>query len=646
MDATSKQRRTQKPNIYAHLPASDSLFHSRKQLFEEMASRVHYSIQNNFCFLSSSSSSQLYNSINSRGTHLRNRIHLRKNLFSSSSRRGALYCTCSRNESESLEPFVLTTPLYYVNAPPHMGSAYTTIAADAIARFQRLLGKKVIFITGTDEHGEKIATAAAARGSSPSEHCNVISQAYKALWKDLDIAYDKFIRTTNPKHEAIVKEFYSKVLANGDIYRADYEGLYCVNCEEYKDEKELMENNCCPMHLKPCVRRKEDNYFFALSKYQKQLEDTLVQNPDFVQPSFRLNEVQGWIKSGLRDFSISRASVDWGIPVPNDIKQTIYVWFDALLGYISALSEEKGQPNLQAAVYSGWPASLHLIGKDILRFHAVYWPAMLISAGISLPKKVFGHGFLTKDGMKMGKSLGNTLEPNDLVNRFGPDAVRYFFLREVEFGNDGDYSEDRFINIVNAHLANTIGNLLNRTLGLLKKNCQSTLAVDSAIAAEGNEFKDTVEKLVEKAQVQYENLTISSACEAVLEIGNAGNLYMDEHAPWSLFKQGGAASEAAAKDLVIILEAMRIIAIALSPITPSLCLRIYTQLGYSEDQFNAATWSETKWGGLKGGQVMDKPKPVFARIENQTEGEDGGEATKKVGKKKEKIPQSQSMAGA
>uniref|UniRef100_A0A5B6ZEA5 methionine--tRNA ligase n=1 Tax=Davidia involucrata TaxID=16924 RepID=A0A5B6ZEA5_DAVIN len=607
-----------------------------------MAARVQSSIQNGLCFLSSSA---LY-SINSRMPYnytLKNRLHFRHNLFSSSSKR-AMLCTCrSTNlpnvEREQLAPsteaFILTTPLYYVNAPPHMGSAYTTIAADAIARFQRLLGKKVIFITGTDEHGEKIATAAAARGSIPSEHCDVISQAYKALWKDLDIAYDKFIRTTDPKHEAIVKEFYSRVLANGDIYRADYEGLYCVNCEEYKDEKELLVNNCCPMHLKPCVPRKEDNYFFALSKYQKQLEETLMQNPDFVQPSFRLNEVQSWIRSGLRDFSISRASVDWGITVPNDIKQTIYVWFDALLGYISALSEGE-QANLQTAVSSGWPASLHLIGKDILRFHAVYWPAMLMSAGLSLPRMVFGHGFLTKDGMKMGKSLGNTLEPNDLVNRFGSDAVRYFFLREVEFGNDGDYSEDRFINIVNAHLANTIGNLLNRTLGLLKKNCQSTLAVDSTIAAEGNAFKDTLERLVAKARVQYENLSLSSACEAVLEIGNAGNLYMDEHAPWSLFKQGGGASEAAAKDLVIILEAMRIIAIALSPVTPTLCLRIYAQLGYSEDQFNAVTWSETKWGGLKGGQVMAQPKPVFARIENQTE-EDGGEV-RKVSKKKERAP--------
>ncbi|XP_019441623.1 PREDICTED: methionine--tRNA ligase, chloroplastic/mitochondrial [Lupinus angustifolius] len=604
-----------------------------------MAIRINCSIQNTLSLLNPS----LF-SLHSRISHLKLKPQLR---FSQNPSRGvAFFCTCATNNNND-QPFVLTTPLYYVNAPPHMGSAYTTIAADAIARFQRLLGKKVIFITGTDEHGEKIATAAMAQGSNPHDHCNLISQAYRTLWKDLDISYDKFIRTTDSKHEAIVKEFYLRVLANGDIYRADYEGLYCVNCEEYKDEKELLDNNKCPVHLKPCVSRKEDNYFFALSKYQKSLEETLNKNPNFVQPSYRLNEVQSWIKSGLRDFSISRASVDWGIPIPNDKTQTIYVWFDALLGYISALSDDQEQPGLQGAVSSGWPAALHLIGKDILRFHAVYWPAMLMSAGLSLPNMVFGHGFLTKDGMKMGKSLGNTLEPNDLVQKFGTDAVRYFFLREVEFGNDGDYSEERFINIVNAHLANTIGNLLNRTLGLLKKNCQSTLVVDSTTAAEGNELKDNVEKLVDKARIHYENLSLSSACETVMEIGNAGNLYMDEHAPWSLFKQGGTASEAAAKDLVIILETVRIIAIALFPVTPSLSWRMYEQLGYSRDQFDATTWRDTEWGGLKGGQVMAQPKPIFAKIENQTEVEDKVSAVgRNVKGKGKKIKQAQEVLGA
>ncbi|KAM0830275.1 hypothetical protein ACQ4PT_066314 [Festuca glaucescens] len=570
-------------------------------------------------------------------------------LASAPHRRGRARCCASISSSSDAStsappPYVLTTPLYYVNAPPHMGSAYTTIAADAVARFQRLLEKRVIFITGTDEHGEKIATSAEASGRNPKEHCDIISNSYKLLWADLDIQYDKFIRTTDPKHEAVVNDFYSRVLSSGDIYRADYKGLYCVSCEEYKDEKELAENNCCPVHLKPCAPRKEDNYFFALSKYQHKLEELLTTNPNFVRPSHRLHEVEGWIKSGLRDFSISRASVEWGIPVPNDTKQTIYVWFDALLGYLSASLDDGEQASLQQAVDRGWPASLHLIGKDILRFHAVYWPAMLMSAGISVPDAVFGHGFLTKDGMKMGKSLGNTLEPKDLVDRFGADAVRYFFLREVEFGNDGDYSEERFVNTVNGHLANTIGNLLNRTLGLLKKNCNSTLAFDSSAAADGNSFKNNVENLVDKAKGHFENLSLTSACETILEIANLGNLYIDEQAPWSCFKQGGESAEKAAKDLVIILETMRIIAIALSPITPSLSLRIYTQLGFTEDQFSILRWDDTKWGALKAGQAMMEPKPIFAKIE--TEVEEKGQASSTEGKGGRKKARSKGLVEA
>ncbi|KAG9439702.1 hypothetical protein H6P81_019867 [Aristolochia fimbriata] len=594
-----------------------------------MTGRVLFSSQCAFPFFPA------FRTVSSSASRLTKSVRFRHSLASFSNCNSHVHS--GEDKTTQKDPFVITTPLYYVNAPPHMGSAYTTIAADAIARFQRLLGKKVIFITGTDEHGEKIATAAAAHGCSPSEHCDAVSESYRLLWKDLDVAYDKFIRTTDPIHERIVREFYEKVLSRGDIYRADYEGLYCVNCEEYKDEKELLENNCCPVHLKPCVLRKEDNYFFALSKYHKSLEEVFSQNPNFIQPSFRSNEVQGWINSGLRDFSISRASVEWGIPVPNDKKQTVYVWFDALLGYISALLDGKQEPTLENAISLGWPASLHLIGKDILRFHAVYWPAMLMSAGLNLPKMVFGHGFLTKDGMKMGKSLGNTLEPKDLVNRFGSDAVRYFFLREVEFGNDGDYSEERFINTVNGHLANTIGNLLNRTLGLMKKNCNSTVAVDSAIAAEANVFKETVGELVEKARAHYENLSLSSACECILEIANAGNLYMDKHSPWSLFKKGGASSESAAKDLVIILEAVRIISVALSPVAPQLCLRIHSQLGYSEDTFEALTWEDTRWGGLKAGQIMAQPKPVFERIELKHDGEDESGSIGKVEKEKKKI---------
>ncbi|KAJ7516890.1 hypothetical protein O6H91_21G003200 [Diphasiastrum complanatum] len=518
---------------------------------------------------------------------------------------------------ENSGSFVVTTPLYYVNAAPHMGSAYPTIAADALARFQRLQGRKVVFVTGTDEHGEKIAAAAAAQQRQPKDHCDIVAAEYQALWKEvhLGISYDRFVRTTEANHEKIVAEFYQRVYDKGDIYRAQYEGLYCINCEEYKDEKDLMEGNLCPIHRKPCLARKEDNYFFALTKYQKAIEELLTSNINFVQPSFRMNEVHGWVKDGLRDFSISRAAVEWGIPVPTDPEQTIYVWFDALLGYLSALLKTGMDATVDNAAASGWPASVHIIGKDILRFHAVYWPAMLMSAGLPLPASVFGHGFLTKDGLKMGKSLGNTLEPKDLVARFGADAVRYFFLKEIEFGKDGDFSEERFINIVNANLANTIGNLLNRTLGLLKKNCNAKVPRDSSSLPEDNPIRVLAAKNVETAKRKYAEIHFSEACDALLSIASAGNLYLDERTPWSQFKLGGAAAEAAALDLTAVLEVVRIVSVGLSPVVPNLCRRIYLQLGYSEDSFNVISWKDAEWGGLIAGQVMADADPVFRKIE-------------------------------
>ncbi|CAM6127746.1 unnamed protein product [Calypogeia fissa] len=545
-------------------------------------------------------------------------------------------------ESEKGKAFIVTTPLYYVNAAPHMGSAYPTIAADALARFQRLQGRKVVFITGTDEHGEKIATSAAAQGRQPKDHCDLVAAEYQALWKELGISYDRFIRTTEVNHEKIVDEFYRRVLDNGDIYRADYEGLYCVNCEEYKDEKELVEEKQCPIHRKPCEHRKEDNYFFSLSKYQQQIDALMTDNPDFVRPSFRRNEVEGWVKDGLRDFSISRAAVEWGIPVPTDTKQTIYVWFDALLGYLSALLEEGMEPSVAHAAAGGWPASVHIIGKDILRFHAVYWPAMLMSAGLPIPGSVYGHGFLTKDGLKMGKSLGNTLEPKDLVARFGQDAVRYYFLKEIEFGKDGDFSEERFINIINANLANTIGNLLNRTLGLLKKNCDATIPIDSSSISDDNVVRKVAADSVRIAREDYASLQFSGACEALLAVASAGNLYLDDQAPWSKFKAGGSSADEAALVLTVVLEVVRIVAVGLSPVVPELCRRIYLQLGYSDEDFRALSWENTEWGGLKGGQVMADAQPIFKRIEEPEK--EGDTAPQKPGDKKEKKKSKQKVA--
>lgn len=553
-----------------------------------------------------------------------------------------------------------------------MGSAYPTIAADALARFHRMQGKTVVFITGTDEHGEKIALAAAGRGMAPKQHCDDIVDSYKQLWKDLDISYNSFIRTTDQKHEALVKTILDRVWQNGDIYKAKYEGWYCVDCEEYKDEAEMDENKHCPTHRKPCTERQEENYFFALSKYQHQLEELLREDPQFVMPEARRNEVMGWVKEGLRDFSISRAAVEWGIPIPRDPAQTVYVWFDALNGYLSGLYHDReinsgsivaagagreGQGDaalIDAATGAraeelmerGWPASVHIIGKDILRFHAVYWPAMLLSAGLPPPRKVFGHGFLTKDGLKMGKSLGNVLDPVALVNSYGADAVRYYFLREVSFGQDGDFSEDRFRNIVNANLANDIGNLLNRTLTLLGKNCGGKVPIDTDSLPDVHPLKELASSRPQAVADAFDRMRFNEACEAALALSGRGNVYLEETAPWTAFKKGDDAQKAeAAAALAAVLEAVRIVAVMLVPVTPSLSRKIYLQLGFDDSVVDGLSWRDAWWGGLKKGHETAAPSPVFSRLEGEYvtgevagAGESGDEKNvEKSNKKKKKV---------
>ncbi len=487
-----------------------------------------------------------------------------------------------------------------------MGSAYPTLAADALARYYRLRGDEVLMITGCDEHGEKIALTAQERGLEPQALCDQIVGEFKALWEQLGIEPDRFIRTTDPRHTPIVQEFLARVWAKGDIYKADYEGLYCVGCEEFKDPKDLIDDQLCPLHRKPVVTRREENYFFALSNYQQALDTFFAANPGFVQPESRFNEVKGWVKEGLRDFSISRAAVQWGIPLPQDPTQTVYVWFDALLGYVTALLEPTEAPTLDQAL-TRWPAQLHIIGKDILRFHAVYWPAMLMSAGVALPDKIFGHGHLTKDGLKMGKSLGNVLDPFDLVARYGTDAVRYYFLKGIEFGKDGDFALDRFVHTLNADLANDLGNLLNRTLALVRKNNQSLIPPGEA----DNALRTAAEHQVPLAQTAYESLDFNGACEAALNIARAGNRYLDDQAPWSLFKKGDPQKALAV--LANVLEAVRISAVLLSPITPSLSQRILSQLGC--DLNMPLRWEDTAWGGLVVGQPTGEPAPVFLRLD-------------------------------
>ena len=506
-----------------------------------------------------------------------------------------------------------------------MGSAYPTIAADALARFRRMRDERVCFVTGTDEHGEKIAAAAEKRGLEPHKHCDEIVKSYRSLWSQLEIDFDSFVRTTDTRHARLVNAVLERVWAKGDIYEAEYEGVYCVGCEEYKDIKELDEGNMCPIHRTVCDARKERNYFFRLSRYQREIEALLEEDRNFVMPAARRNEVLGWVRDGLRDFSISRAAVSWGIPIARDPEQTVYVWFDALLGYVSALSQtdtddaNAGQMDdnavIDACVQAGWPASIHIIGKDILRFHAVYWPAMLMSADLPVPSCVFGHGFLTKDGLKMGKSLGNVLNPDELVESFGADAVRFYFLREMEFGKDGDFSETRFIDKVNASLANDVGNLLNRTMKMLQKNCGGVIPCDASGIERDHPLRKIAAAALADAENAYDAVSFHSACAAALSVSGECNKYLEETQPWTKLKKGNDEEKAMAQmDLTAVLEATRIVAHLLWPIVPSMSERIFEQLGVG----GAATpaWRDASWGGLKAGHEISKDvAPVFMRLE-------------------------------
>lgn len=518
--------------------------------------------------------------------------------------------------------FAITTPLYYVNDVPHVGSAYTTMAADVVARFQRLQGLSVLLITGTDEHGQKIERTARERGVPPQEHCDRIAGKFVELWQKLDIIQDRrFSRTTAKPHEAIVREFFGRVWDKGDIYMGQQKGWYCVACEEFKEERELLADNRCPLHPNLAAEwRDEKNYFFRLSKYQPQLEALYQERPDFIQPESRRNEVLNFVGRGLQDFSISRVNLDWGFPVPSDPNHTLYVWFDALLGYVTALLAPDEEPTLENALSKWWPINVHLIGKDILRFHAVYWPAMLMSAELPVPGFVFGHGFLTKDGQKISKTLGNTIDPVRLVELYGSDAVRYYFLKEIEFGRDGDFNESRFVSILNADLANDLGNLLNRTLKMAQKYCQGSVpGISGSEIPDANPLKAIAVDLGSRVAEAYQALAFSLACERVLALVRAGNKYIDERAPWTLYKQ--KQQQAVEEVLYAVLESVRLAAYLLSPIIPNISTEIYRQLGFSPEETQEVMEgsvpfeAHASWGVLLANRALGKPQPVFQRLE-------------------------------
>jgi methionyl-tRNA synthetase len=526
--------------------------------------------------------------------------------------------------------FTVTTPLYYVNDIPHIGHAYTTMAADAIARWQRLQQRDVLLITGTDEHGQKIERTAIEKGIAPQVHCDRIAAQFDALWSKLDIQYDRFSRTTAPNHHVIVNEFFQRVWDRGDIYQGKQQGWYCVSCEEFKEERDLLADRHCAMHPSKQVEwRDETNYFFRLSKYQPQLEALYAERPDFIRPNSRRNEVLKFVAQGLQDFSISRINVEWGLPLPADPQQTIYVWFDALLGYVTGLLDPDVQPSLENALSNRWPINLHLIGKDILRFHAIYWPAMLMSAELPIPDRVFAHGYFTKDGKKISKSEGNAIDPIDLVDRYGAEPLRYYFLKEIEFGQDGDFNETRFIEIVNADLANNLGNLVNRTINMAKKYCQGQVPNCNAddIPAD-NPLKALGQELGSQVDTAYNELAFQSACETIFTLVRSSNKYIDDLAPWTLFKQEKYPELACV--LYAVLESIRLSAYLLVPIVPKISTDIYRQLGLNIDldllsgsQANTHPtpalpfdWSQqATWGLLSANHPLGQPQPIFDKLE-------------------------------
>ena len=507
--------------------------------------------------------------------------------------------------------FYITTPIYYANDVPHIGHGYNAVATDFIARYHRLRGERVFHLTGTDEHGLKVQRAAEANGVSPKEWVDALEPKWRSVWASLDIAYDDYIRTTEPRHHAAVTKILQAVHDNGreDIYLGHYEGLYCVPCEAYYVEADLLEGGLCPVHERPVETLREDNYFFRLSAYADRLLAHYEARPEAVEPATRRNEVLSLIRGGLQDFSISRTTFDWGVPLPWDETHITYVWFDALANYITAAGYVD-DPDRFAEL---WPANIHSIGKDILRFHAVYWPAMLMAAGIEPPTQVWAHGYLTVGGKKMSKTNLTGIHPSELIEHFGVDSYRYYFLRQISWGADGDFSWEAMVERHNADLANGLGNLASRVLAMLGSYFDGAVP---EVQLEGCE--SDLPAVIADATVRYDahmlSVELQAAVAAVWSIVDRANGYLVEKEPWKLAKDPANRSELAGV-LYASAELLRVLAVLIQPIMPSAAQRLWIQLGLAGAVADQRLPEAAAWGQLEPGTQTHKGDSLFPRLD-------------------------------
>lgn len=513
------------------------------------------------------------------------------------------------------KPFYISTPIYYPSDRLHIGHAYCTTVADTIARYKRLADYDVFFLTGSDEHGQKIERKAKEVGVTPIEYVDKIVASFKNLWEKLHISNDDFIRTTELRHREVVQSIFQKIYDQGDIYKSAYEGWYCTPCETFWLERQL-EGGKCPDCGRNVELLKEESYFFRMSKYQDRLLQYIEDNPDFIQPTSRRNEMINFIKGGLEDLCVSRTTFDWGIPVPFDTKHVVYVWFDALTNYITAA----GYLHDREKFAKFWPADIHLVGKEIVRFHSIIWPVILMALGVELPKMVYGHGWLVVEGDKMSKSKGNVIDPVALIDEFGADAIRYFLLREITLGMDGNFSRDALINRINADLANDLGNLLHRTLSMIGRFNSGVIEAPADTA----EIDQVLSHLAQTTAAEYEkameHMDINGAIKAVWALVSRTNKYIDETGPWALAKDPAKRGRLNTV-LYNLAETLRIVTILISPFMPVTAPKIWAQLGIAGNIADVRLNDAKSWGRLAAGTQVGKPEPIFPRIEEVSEAE-------------------------